>query len=47
MDVFLSLWWLVGCVDGCVGRSVVLAGFTDECVGRWVVFGWKYGRICW
>jgi len=36
MDVSVGAWWLLGYVDGCVGRLVV--------VGFW--YGWMLGG-CW
>ena len=41
MDVSVVWWSLVGRVDGCVGRWVLLGWMCR----RWVVVGWMFGMI--
>jgi hypothetical protein len=36
MDISFSGWWLVGCMDGCFGRCVVV-GCIYACMCRWIV----------
>ena len=57
MVVSVGWWWLGGCVDGCVGRLVVVGwmfgwmcrwfgGCVDGFVGRWLVVEWICRRMC-